>query len=223
MFEEAGDIVETIPAAVASPFGVFRTRSVADGAVVNIEQGTARRLASEAVLNTFRNSRLEAQLLFGAVNPQLPRGMAVQGCRAAVWRVRAVVSLRQLVFESWWQEPALDADGGPDTGEGLDALTWLTPAGAVSLGTEDGEFLKYRALAGEAMPHSLVPQLDVSTIEYLPHGLRVPLQEVPAGSVVQVQFVVAWADSYTNESPSTWFAVEQRPTDLVRQLLLGTG
>jgi hypothetical protein len=223
MFDETGDIVETSQAALVCPFGAFPTRSIAEDAVVTIEQGTTPRLPTRAVLTTSRSANFDAQLLLGTIIPQLPQDMVVQGCSAAVWRIRARVPLGELAFESWWQEPAGDADGGPSSGEGLDAITWRTPVAAITLGTEDGEFLKYRALDGEAMPPSLAQQLHVSTVEYLPHGLRLSLREIPVNSVVQIQFVLAWTDAYTDESPSTWFAVEQRPKDILRQLLHGTG
>jgi len=117
----------------------------------------------------------------------------------------------------------LDASGGPNSGEGLDAITWRTGAGVLSLGTEDGEFLRSRALLGDNMPPAMAGELDISTVEYLPNGLRIPLRNVPSRSVVQVHFLLAWADKCIEESPSTWFAVDQKAETIVSQLCNGTG
>jgi hypothetical protein len=81
--------------------------------------------------------------------------------------------------------------------------------------------LRHRALDGDAMPHGLAQQLNFSTVEYLSHGLRLAVRDVPPRFVVQVQFILAWSNAFTDESPSTWFAVEQQPKDIVHQLLFG--
>ena len=58
------------------------------------------------------------------------------------------------------------------------------------------------------MPARLTPELSFSTIEYTSSGLVVPFSSLEVSEVLQVQFIVAWDDMYTNESISTWFAVE---------------
>ena len=61
------------------------------------------------------------------------------------------------------------------------------------------------------MPRSLAEQLDYSTVECVPNRLRISLFNVPTDSFVQVQFLIAWSDTYSDESPSTAFAVDQAP------------
>jgi hypothetical protein len=219
MFEEAGEVIDNVPPTLSSPLGTFPTRAIADACAVPISQGTTRRLASRAFLTTFRDAKLEAQLLLGSLVPQAPPHMKIQGCSAAVWRIRAHSPLRKLAFQSWWHEVPGDADGGPNPGEGLDAVTWRTPVAAVSLGTEDGEFLRHRALRADCMPIAFAARLNFSSIEYPPHGLSVSLRDVPTDSIIQVQFVLAWSDSDTGESPSTWFAVDQKPQEILSQLV----
>ena len=73
------------------------------------------------------------------------------------------------------------------------------------------------------MPRSLAEQLGYSTVEYVPNGLRLSLFNVPTDSFVQVQFLIAWSDTYSDESPSTAFAVDQAPKDGVSQLSEGSG
>lgn len=219
MFQEAGEVVTNIPAALSSALGAFPTQAVADASAVPIGEGTTRRVASRTFLTTFRDARLDAQLLVGPLDPQSPPHMKIQGCSAAIWRIRARSALRELAFECSWQQPPVDTDGGPNPGEGLDAVTWRTPVAAVSLGTEDGEFLRHRALRADFMPPVLAAQLHFSTVEYSPNGLRVSLRDVPADSIVQIHFVLAWSDSDTDASPSTWFAVDQRPEEILRQLI----
>ena len=51
------------------------------------------------------------------------------------------------------------------------------------------------------MPRSLAEQLDYSTVECVPNRLRISLFNVPTASVVQVQFLIAWSDTSSDESP----------------------
>ena len=149
--------------------------------------------------------------------------MSVAACVAGVWRVRAAVPIAEMTFECRCVHLPPDADGGPTPGEGLDALTWATPGWETSIGTEDGEFLRARALRRDNMPRSLADRLELGTVEYLRDGLRVPFRDVPAHEVFQVQFLISWCERKPEERAWTWFAVDQDPAFLVAQLTIGTG
>jgi len=70
---------------------------------------------------------------------------------------------------------------------------------------------------------SLRSTFAASTVQYLPHGLSLSPREVPTDEVIQLQFLLAWTDAHSDQNPSTWFAVDQRPRNVVHQLLHGTG
>ena len=177
---------------------------------------------------TFRSRLIEASLTVGEISPRIPPGMTVAGCVAAVWRVRALQHLRALSFGCSCPELPANADGGPTSGEGLDALTWKVPGWVVSIGTEDGEYLSGRATRGDGMPTALAGQLSMNSVVYAANGMRLPLTSVRADDVVQVQFLVAWAARPETEDEdrdsrvvSPWFAVDQRHAWVLAQLEAG--
>jgi hypothetical protein len=103
----------------------------------------------------------------------------------------------------------------------LDAQTWEIGDVKLSLGTEDGEYLAARAHRGELVPPRLAPELDASTVQYLADGLRVPFSSLQAGEIVQVHFILAWATDDDPYRVDTWFAVDQHPAEILRQLCAG--
>ena len=218
MFRRHGERLRSAPIMVC-PWGGFPVAlSDAAGPCV-LDAVDAWRLPSGASLATYRHPHLEAEVLVGAVTPRLPPDMSVLGCVATVIDVRCLTDLGKLSFQCWWDDVPPGVHGGPNCGEGLDAITWRTGSAVVSLGTEDGELLRSRAERGQGLSRSLAAQLGFHTVEHDPNGLRVPFSNVPAGSVLRLQFLLAWHDRYSDESPSTWFAVEQDHADVVAQLV----
>jgi len=171
------------------------------------------------LLHRFVQEGWVAELLIGPVKPEIPSHMVIAGCLAAIWRVQAIELTPDCRFVCFWPSPPAEADGSPSSGEGLDAFTWRVGKYALSLGTEDGEFLSARAQKSDLVPSRLSNELSLSTVEYGQAGLIVPLSGLAPSEVLQVQFVVAWAGDHTEESPASWFAVEQRPAHLLQQLI----
>lgn len=157
----------------------------------------------------FRTSAATVELFVGEIRPRLPAHMTISGCRAALWRVSPRASLSALRFHAEWQSPPPEAVGTPNSGEGLDAFTWRMASSALSLGTEDGEFLAARAERRAGGPARLRDELTYSTVKYADAGLIVPIAGLCPREVLEIHFVVAWADRYSEECPSTWFAVDQ--------------
>lgn len=223
MFPATGTRAEAEDPSITCPLGKVFSVVTGDTSSTDRLPDTAWRLATGARIVVYRAAEFEAQLLIGEVSPALPPGMVVAGCVAGVWRVQPTVPIAKLAFECRCAHLPSDADGGGDNGEGLDAITWTTSAWEMSIGTEDGEYLRARALRRNHMPRPLAEQLDLGSVEHLSDGLRVPFRDVPADEVLQVQFLISWCEVDAEDRAATWFAVEQDPAFLIEQLTTGTG
>lgn len=204
---------------IATPYG-FMVTSVIAGSL-----DSARSVADEqTVLSSgpewrrWRTDSAVAEVLIGPYSPQLPAGMSILGCQAVVWRVQATNHVTGPAFSCQWIQLPSGAEGGPDSGEGLDAQTWSIGKAKLSLGTEDGEYLAARAKKGNDLPERLSPELDVSTAEYMADGLRVPFSSLQPGELVQVHFIIAWTAPGAVDQSDTWYAVDQSPAPILRQL-----
>ncbi len=71
----------------------------------------------------------------------------------------------------------------------------------------------------DLVPTRLRNELSLSTVKYGEDGLIVHFSSLEPSEILQIQFVVAWAGEHTDESPATWFAVDQAPTWLLQQLI----
>lgn len=214
-----GEAVRPTPPQIAAPPGELVT-SVEAGAL-----DTRRSLPDQqAVLpggvewRRWSTDAVVAELLLGPIAPVLPPDMAVQGCAAATWRVQAHGHVSGLALSCCWSCLPPGADGGPDAGEGLDALTWWVDGVVLSVGTEDGEYLARTARRGLSMPVRLMPECHIATVHYQDNGLVVPFAALEAAEVVQVHFIVAWAALEDPKRCDTWFAVDQSPEEILRQL-----
>ncbi len=219
MFAVTGVSVDPRIPLLETPFGRFETYFEGGGRSTGDDlPDESLRISGGVSLHRFDRGAWVAELLIGPVKPSLPPGMAVSGCLAAIWRVRAVERTAGCRFVCDRPDPTPEADGSPETGEGLDALTWRTPGHTLSLGTEDGEFLSARAEKNDLVPARLSGELSISTVEYSGSGLIVPFSGLEPSEVLQVQFIVAWEHESAEGSYASWFAVEQSPSYLLRQL-----
>lgn len=204
---------------ITTPFGELTTFCIA-GALDSRQHLPTKQtvLPGGAAWRTWSTDTAVAELLIGPIAPALPGTMSVDGCTAAAWRVQARGNLADPAITSHWVTVPAGADGGPNPGEWLDAQTWDIGDAMVSLGTEDGEHMSHRARMGEHMPHRLAPLLGYETIDYLPEGIRVPFPPLEPGEMVQVHFIVAWTLQGAPDRVDTWFAVEQSPSEVLRNL-----
>jgi len=155
----------------------------------------------------------DAQLLLAPLSSQLPPGMTVTASLVAVWRILALAEIGPCVFEATWAPAVNLPDGGPDSGQALNALTWGNESVELSLGAPDAEGLVRYDKVGVQLPRSwrtLLQTQDLTTIhieDYFANGLRVRLPSLIRGETAHMHFAVAWADPPTGD-PASWFAVD---------------
>jgi len=144
-------------------------------------------------------SVFEVALRVLELEPSLPSHMSVRRVRAVL-----LVAFSDTGFERLDYRCRLlnSMKGGPESGERLDAVSWVGERELVMVGTEDGEALSSRMpwLEFEGYPQALV--------EYHKDGLNVPLQCVPAGVTVSLHYVIAENSNPEPAACSSWFAVD---------------
>jgi hypothetical protein len=199
-----------------TPFGKIDLSLLASPNSGRTEASPARRALRGAELVSWSAAHVDADLLLLALQPELPAGLAVTHCHAAVWRVRAHTSVDACTFEARWARTASPPDGGPSSGQFLNALTWSDDLTELSLGAPDAEGLVSYERAGIGLPAAWAGLLSVddpasvSIEDYLSDGLRLRLPGLQPHESATIHFAVAWADAAANED-APWFAVDIGP------------
>jgi hypothetical protein len=141
------------------------------------------------------------EIEFSVVEPEpiLPPGMSVRRVRAVVLRAFSRMGFERLDYRCQF---VTDLEGGPESGEGLEAQSWEGEHDIVLIGTEDGEALSYR------MPW-LESQGDLlAVVQYQKDGFSVPLKRIPAGRTIGLHYVVAENSNPEPVECSAWYAVD---------------
>lgn len=159
--------------------------------------------------------RLRAELLICPIEPLLPPGMTVDGCVAAVWRVRANETVTPFMFECQWLGSTAHKHG-PCSGQGIEAQEWTDGRLNVTVATPDAESILEYPVTGGVLPASWLDYLhsaelgDAALVEYLPEGFRLRTPGLKRDETCHVQYVVAWGNE-SEENIGPWFAVDQTP------------
>ena len=223
---------------IVTPLGVLAFDAEFDGIVIgDLKPSFSYCLASSAYLLNWTLDDVTAELLLCRPSITLPEGMATTDCWAGLWRLYAApaaISGVRPEFSCRWVPGYQWTEGGPSSGEWLDAQTWENAETIVTVGTADCESLAGQAKLGLLPPRwtdllggsygGITPDIRNGRIDptmYLEDGFRLVLPDLSAGETCQVQFVAAWAPN-TDEAGAdacTWYAVDQNP----KQVLLGAG
>lgn len=175
--------------------------------------------SSDNYLTGWYTNNFDAELLICRPSFTLPPGMEVENCLAAVWRILPFKQEKNCIFSAQWHEGYTWKDGGPDSGESLDAQTWYNDEYEISIGTQDGEMLKARSQLNDMMPTAFNDNIDpLALIKYTKRGLFVPIDNIFSNKICQVHFVVSW-NRRKADDVSTWYAVDLNSTEILGGLL----
>ena len=133
------------------------------------------------------------------IEPIIPEGMSVQGCKAILLRCVSATELNNVVFSCSWKN--LKEKGYGASGEGLDAWEWEFNNTLVMIGTEDDAYLGSRI------------QLKESTADYYPitmenNKIKIHVSEFPANEKLTLHYVISWNSAPEKVDSSCWYAVD---------------
>ena len=126
-----------------------------------------------------------------------------------------------------------DISSTPDSGEHLDAIWIANKTHVLSIGTEDGEVLKYRASHDDLMPKRFETKLgyqstnfftNYSFTNYLDRGFETSVPELQTGEEIYFHYLAATnrrkksKDYPTEDDISTNFAVDYSKRNLMEKL-----
>ncbi|WP_282607321.1 hypothetical protein [Pelagibius sp. Alg239-R121] len=199
------------------PYGAFALKaSTNDIELTRDVDPTSYRLPSGASVTVWQNTNGRLELFRSSVTGQLYEGAYVDGCEAAIWRFQALRDDISLKSQCTWTSLPDKADGGPDAGQNLDALTWDIGSTRVSLGTEDDECLKEFARQGR-LPARWESLISSDTVRYRTDGLQVVLPELEFGEECEIIFLVAWNIPPNDDDASTWASVKTGATVILER------
>jgi hypothetical protein len=146
------------------------------------------------------------------IQPSLPKGMSVRACWIVLLEIPFVTMGDTIQFSGRLLATKPVSDG-PETGECLEAQTWIGEDCVVTLGTEDDECIRSRLGESFAVsPHSFA---------YSAEGLVVSFKCAKSCERATFHFTVAWNDFPESAECSCWFAAEQ-PHQIVIQAAANT-
>lgn len=146
------------------------------------------------------------QLTRSAVTPALPPGMSVDTAFALRGTVFSTEPIHQFRFAL--QFASIVPAGSPESGECLDAQSFVLSDSLVMIGTEDGEAIAARhgwfRLNQKSYP-----------IGYLPNGFELSVDYIPARSTLDFHFIIVY-NAIARDDCSEWFAVDVPHTNLLQ-------
>lgn len=164
--------------------------------VLNVETPIGRLIFE---LNMARGEISELHISQCDIEPKIPKGMSVEGCKAILLRCTSKTHLKDLTFSCSWME--LEEKGFSNSGECLDAWEWEHKNTLVLIGTEDDECLGSRV------------DLKKSTSDYYPitmkdNTIKIHISEFPKSKVLTLHYMISWNFIPEKIDSSCWFAVD---------------
>lgn len=203
--------------AITTPLGDVRLGATIEGVALGEPSAAARLSSPPGIVFSWERPAAQVELLIAALPATRPDAH-VDGCLAAVWRVRVVQPVHTLELECRWAPRAHYTEVGPESGEALDAQTWRGAQTRVTIGTLDCDALTTAARDG-LLPARWADQLGPGAVRYEPDGLVLALPAAEPGEQCQAHFIVAWAPQPEPEDDvATWLAVDRSPQALRRLL-----
>ena len=144
-------------------------------------------------------SDYEIKLQVFKPDPNLPPGMSVKRVRAVLLKACSRTGFKRLDFSCRFDT---EINGGPESGENLDAQSWEGTQDIIVVGTEDGEALSSRMPWLEFMGDAL------ALVQYRKDGLNIPLKQIPAGESISLHYIIAENSNPEPVKCSAWYAVD---------------
>ncbi|MFI5533055.1 hypothetical protein ACIA8O_31405 [Kitasatospora sp. NPDC051853] len=214
--------------AIETPFGPLTFATSVGSTGLPLRPDEQFHLPGDRTLARWVTPEARVELLLTPYDPELDPGNwgPLTGCRAAVWRIDALVPLGRVQFSAGLSEPLPEgADGGYDGGQVLAAVTVEDETTRLTIGGNDEEAICWAAEAGEAPRRwaALMDEVHRSSfsgwgVDYVrSKGMSWTLPPLEAGDHCELPVVAAWAPA-ADETANTWYAVMPSPTALLEQV-----
>ena len=204
------------PVRIDTTLGTVRFSVLLGSEELPAEPDTVWRLANGSHLYRWRHPAATVDALLGGIDGLPWSDGAPVPLWAAIWQVRARAGISGLVVSAQLTDMPVDADGGPDSGECLAAVSAVNEEFMVSIGGPDYELLAAQAVDGRLIPARWAQLLpadeDETTVEY---GVRYPgpagvawhLPGLTTAEVARLCITTAWCPR-DDDRPAAWFAVD---------------
>ena len=139
----------------------------------------------------------------------LPAHMKISECRIMTWKITAKEDCSNLIAVCEFK-PNTEVEGSPDSGQWLEAQTWESENYVLSVGTDDCEFLNFRADQNIIPKRFFTNHINgLGWIECTDTGLKIKVPDLLKGETIELRFSIAWKGRESdNDIISTWNAVE---------------
>ncbi|WP_142289538.1 hypothetical protein [Gottfriedia luciferensis] len=178
-------------------------------------------MSKGSTLLSYCHNKFIAELVIGEPDYNIPNQMDVDKVYAGVWRIKPLINNLKCIFETKLiPKNTKGLVSGPNSGEGLDAITFEYEENQMTLGTEDGLTLINRSKKNDLMANqfsSFNHESPDAIIEYIEGytGLSVQLDELDKNEISQIHFVVAWNKNIDENDGSTWFTVDMSGDEIL--------
>jgi hypothetical protein len=140
----------------------------------------------------------------------LPSGMSVKDSGCWLFRISKLSDQREnisLLCEL--SHTGKNIDGGPESEQGLIALTFHDGLNMLSIGSESGNYLANRASINDWFPGRFCPEIAETAIYSInKNSLKINVPDLKYQEKIQFQFISAWSE-YDREKTDTICAVNQ--------------
>ena len=183
-------------AVIETPLGSVRLGGEIGGSLLNADQADSYTSLAGPRLLAWNTPAMVAELILGKLPPRSDSEYEkkLMGYHAALWRIRAEKQRLADYLLTCRFEAASHLEGGPCSGESLDAQEWSDGKINLTIGTQDGRAV-FRC-PGQ-VPARWLPAdsgfKEISHVEYASDGFVLRPPDLEPGEVAQFQFVVAWA------------------------------
>lgn len=218
-------MAQVVPPIVETPFGKLILGFEINDDLITVRPARAYESPNAGALRWQWTSDFgEAQLAICSIKPNIPDGMHITDCTAALWRIK--IAKRRV--EKWVVSCRLDAlnpgqPGSSCSGQGLDALEWSNGDISMTLGTQNMyAMLGYRNNGG-LLPERWIKEWNrdpemFSFVEYAPNGFILKPPPLEPNEQVQFQFIVVWANEPGGDI-GPWYAVDMPPAQILAALI----
>lgn len=144
------------------------------------------------------------------INPKPPPDMSVSACTAVFVEFSVTDTVSECQFCCEWEN--LQAVGGPESEQGLDAWGWRHNGYLVLVGTEDEDYLARRISLKSALGAMNYP------VTLQDNTIRIRLQQLEAGKQYSLHYIIAWNPYPEEHELSCWYAVDVLHERIIEQL-----